>query len=213
MIKTIKMFMCILIITSPIKLFSQEEKHSIQINIVDYLQIIGFPNYKIMFEYQYALSGFFNISISPHFQYNRMNDFVKEFSGPYTGIIYHNPQVREKFNNDIYEFGMKSGILFRPSGRWLRGMYFAVFIDPMLVYRSLENQKFFGIGNHFEMGYQWVFKNGFTLSLGGGYFSTFYFPLFESEYKYLREIYGDSMGIFPTSLRISIGYSLFGGKK
>jgi len=175
------------------KLFAEEPRHSLQIGL----------NYGFMLEYQYAISKNFAIAFSPHFQFIKNSDFVDEYSSLIT-------DKRPKgVSNNIYRFGSNFGLFYRPSGRWLRGTYFGVLLNPMIVYRSYNEQYFFGLGNHFEIGRNWIFNNGLTLSLGGGIFNIIYYPLFNTDYSFLNSIHGDDSYYLevPITIRVTIGYS------
>jgi hypothetical protein len=71
-------------------------------------------------------------------------------------------KVKLKHDTEIYNSGNAFGLIFKPSGRYWRGMYFGLYLDLSVVYRSYQDDHFIGLNNKFEIGYHWIFKNGFT---------------------------------------------------
>jgi len=125
------------------------------------------------FEFQYALNSNFNLSITPMFYYGKFNEY-NSFSDGINGTTYNAKQL-----NAI----IVSGILYKPFNTRLKGMHLGAFI-PMgySFFKSEEHLRYFGhswvetvpeindnfflIGIGTSIGYQWIFKNGFTISLG-----------------------------------------------
>jgi hypothetical protein len=68
--------------------------------------------------------------------------------------------------------------LYRPFGAWLEGWYINGFPVIGWTYVSTKNlsDRFTHLGLGLSSGYQWIFKNGFTLQLGGGVSKTWIIP-------------------------------------
>jgi hypothetical protein len=178
----------------------KDMNYSIQIKPLDYLALIGVniankalnpdsDTLHLLFgvEFQFVLNNYFNVSIEPSFQYG-------------------------KFDEEItYQYDITLGGLLRPFGTGLKGMYIGLYpsvgIDNMR-YPNINDTLFlFGIKG--EIGYQWIFKNGFTIALGGGIGDHFIIPFTGNKNKY--EEIGTIMGAmklpFELVLNFSIGYS------
>jgi hypothetical protein len=177
--------------------------NSIQLNTFQFVYWIGFPaSYRMSLEYQHAINNLFNLSFEPHFTYVKIGHYEEVnqnhiFLAPETNI--------NNIDTGIYNYGNTFGLLYRPHGRRLKGMYLGIYLDLSITHRSYQKDYFIGLGNKFEIGYQWVFKNGFTVALGGNIFDTIYIPLNDSKYSYRYSILGTHD--IPVSLRISTGYS------
>jgi hypothetical protein len=208
------LLLCVLLI-GMINLYAEDQPRenepnvSVQVNAFDYLFWAWYPDqYRIVLEVQYAFTNYFTISLEPHFQFTKTTEFRDEHS------TFEDPIVE----NDVYDYGIKSGVLFKPAGNFLRGAYIGIFLDLSIVSRTYKNQNLLGVGNCFEAGCQWVFKNGITLSLGGGLTDYIYIPLYKSDYSYSNSKYsmsGWSIDDIPLPVwaRISVGYSFYRGKK
>jgi hypothetical protein len=163
--------------------FAQEEKlrsFSFQVNpfvyLTDFISLgtdDDSETYSVAleFEFQYAINNFLNISISPQFSVNRS-----------WYVIYSDSDT---YYTNRTQFSITPGLLYRPFRTRLKGMYIGVYI-PIgfsnikregytaeigygLVYTEPDvNDDFILLGIGGSAGYQWVFKNGFTISLGAG---------------------------------------------
>ena len=129
-------------------------------------------------EFQYAINDYINISIVPQFNF----DLYARYSDEDTYYAKYN------------RFTLTPGLLYRPFGTRLKGMYVGVYVpigwsnnqqdgyreligwttingvvvnETYLVYPNI-NDNFFLIGTGLSAGYQWILKNGFTISLGAG---------------------------------------------
>jgi hypothetical protein len=122
----------------------------------------------VEFEFQYAINNYFNISISPQLFFS---DDDRHYSKQ-TRIV------------------ITPGLLFRPFKTRLKGMYIGAYVPigfenynynrEEYTYKyegiytgyvhtvSSINDNFLELGIGTSIGYQWIFKNGFTLSLGAG---------------------------------------------
>jgi hypothetical protein len=72
------------------------------------------------------------------------------------------------------------GVIYRPFGDRLKGMYLGLYpnigwenkkYEQKDINSNMEkvNDNFLILGVGIETGYEWVFKNGFTMTLGGGF--------------------------------------------
>lgn len=158
--KKLSFFLLFITLTLSVK----AQTYSFQINSVLYsLDLISLTtstdpdryDYIWQFEFQYAINNYFNISLEPQF------GIRKGLMEPYSD--------NESYSKNT-SILLLSAVLFRPFGSRLKGMYVGVY--PVTGWRnwksdnSSDNYAVFGYG--FLSGYQWIFKNGFTLSLGGG---------------------------------------------
>jgi len=132
----------------------------------------NYGSYNIAFEFEflYAINKYFNISINP------MLFLDKSVYGWYANgdTVYRN----------ITHIIVTPGLLFRPAGSGLKGLYMGVnipvgFANRMdtgdyglgrssLYYDMESNDNFFIMGIGASAGYQMIFKKGFTLSYGIG---------------------------------------------
>jgi hypothetical protein len=205
-----EVFAILLTLFSITTLFGQEDerKYSFQIKPLSFLGMIianGIDddsetyNIQFGFEFQYAINNHFNLSLNPYFSATGS----KYYEPVENGFIYN---YDDEYINDI-GYGIVAGLLYRPWGGRLRGMYIGLY--PLLGFVHVKfneiNDTLFNIGIMAESGYQWVFKNGFTLALGGGigYSDFILFPDTKGEYKKTHFLN------YPIdlSIRISLGYS------
>jgi len=115
------------------------------------------------FEFQWALTKYWNISVEPRFGINKSTS--DELFGYGSAFKLDDFQNREKITHAT----INPGVLYRPFGTTLKGMYIGLY--PTMGWKnvSVENidDNFFVLGITGGAGYQWVFKNGFTIVLGG----------------------------------------------
>jgi hypothetical protein len=172
----------------------KEKKFSFQIKPFSYLSYIitfgskGANNsfFPLHVEFQYALNNKTNISIEPYLTNKQHYD---------ENITYYN-------------YGTIAGLLYRPKGNWLKGFYtgaYTVIGFSNVEYKGVTDT-LFNIGIMGEIGYQWVFKGGFTLALGGGIGNTWLipFPGNIGKHEHTRALPNYPFDILT---RISIGYS------
>ena len=159
-------------------------------------------------EFQYVINNKFTLFINPSFIYAYISEFMWE--------IRDENLVFSRNNLNLF-----TGLLYRPFGTGLRGMYLGVF--PILGWDYItRNRKkvedFFNLGCMAEVGYEWIFRNRFTITLGGGISKIYHLPKVSKipeiqEYDQLA--YGDNFyGMLwvknspvDMRLRFSIGYS------
>jgi len=229
----VKKILIVLLVVISIEKINSEEKFSFQTNpmlyfnpVAQYLVTsIGFsvenpqdqPPFMIIdIEFQYALSKNFTLSVNPAFAQRFWRyQFVDGKGNMYV------------IDSEYYAsncLNLATGLLYRPFGTGLRGMYLGVYSVVGWGYvthgyvREYEEKiaDFLNLGFILEVGYEWIFKNGFTITLGAGITKLFQIPevsiitavnSFYNDYYDYGNLYGlGSLPIDPR-LRVSIGYS------
>jgi hypothetical protein len=165
-------------------------------------------------EFQYKLNKKFTLSINP--------TFAQGFWKYYWINGDMNVVDSEYYSSNC--LNLAAGLLYRPFGTGLRGMYLGAFsiIGWGYVthgYVGDDSEKiadFLNLGFIMEIGYEWIFKNGFTITLGAGITKLFQIPkvsiitavnAYYNDYYDYGNLYGlGSLPIDPR-LRVSIGYS------
>jgi hypothetical protein len=147
-----------------------DRKYSIQINplMVAGDIIMGATDqetyyYSLCLEFQYAINNHWNIFVRPYFSvWDGMNGFDFMY-------LFKEETETDKAGRI---FSIMPGILYRPFGTGLKGMYIGLYPNIGWKDRRDEktntNDKYFLLGIGFEAGYEWIFNNGFTITLGGG---------------------------------------------
>ncbi|MDR2922617.1 MAG: hypothetical protein LBU85_04645, partial [Treponema sp.] len=100
--------------------------------------------------------------------------------------------------------------LYRPFGTWLKGMYLGAF--PIIGWTNVStehfNDGFTHLGLGLNGGYQWIFRNGFTIQLGTGISKTWIIPFANNESTFRIE---DEWHLFNMPIDIlftfRLGYS------
>ena len=127
-------------------------------------------------EFQYKLSNYWNVLFRTNFLIgNSRRGRYRLFE---SGDIVSHIEIYQRDTAITF----MPGVMFRPFGTGLRGMYIGLYpnIGWQNVNRTVEqivgnfdvlepNDNFFIIGIGAEIGYVWIFRSGFTISLGGGY--------------------------------------------
>ena len=161
-------------------------------------------------EFKYAINQKLNLFINP--------SFANAYSG-YSITIYTYFPDYSKETIHYFRSGLNfiTGILYRPYETGLRGMYIGVYPIIGWGYLSRNDKKykdFLNLGYMTEIGYDWIFKNGFSITLGGGISKIYAIPSdsyneTESPIKIGNNLYGLNLWKLPFDLRIrfSIGYS------
>jgi len=181
-----KIFLGLVLIIATHTLFSQsndtqkDRKFSFQISpfllAADLVQLSlitedynEWQSYLIGFEFQYALNNYLSLSVEPRFGIGR---YIAIYGYGYgygsNGVSLANSFFSEREKNIL--FTLNPGLLYRVSGTGLKGWYFGVY--PTFGWKNVSspsvNDNFFVLGITGGTGYQWVFRGGFTISLGGG---------------------------------------------
>ena len=194
----------------PISLFSQDNilKHSFQAKPLTYLgnilRLNDDPNiylYEFSFEYQMLINNYLNLSVAPYFYIEKIPK--QEYYYFWDG---------EKIDMGMYEYylqsifyGINPGIIIRPFGYGFNGFYIKPYsIIGLIHYNIIEENIFdknFKIGFMFELGYQWIHKNGFTIAAGAGIGKTWLIGFKNNEL-----IYRDN-NLIELGFNFSLGYS------
>jgi hypothetical protein len=161
-----------------------ERKYSVQINPLTLLiDLVEFGvnynkdtySYSFSFEFQYKINNYWNILLRPNISTN------KSYRGShYAYDMYGNTIFYKEFYQKNLVLSFMPGVIFRPFGTGLRGMYIELY--PNFGWQNVKTENmdndynisnidddYFVIGVGAEAGYEWIFKNGFTITLGGGF--------------------------------------------
>jgi len=164
-------------------------------------------------QFQYAINKKFALFISPSFEKEvggyKARSRVYDWSyDEKTGELTLNKISDETNYYGNNGLNLITGLLYHPYETGLRGMYLGIF--PVIGWGyTTKNGKiiknFLNIGYMAEIGYEWIEKNGFTITLGPGICKIYQIPSV-TEYE---NLYGVNLGDLPfdVRLRFSIGYS------
>jgi hypothetical protein len=123
-------------------------------------------------ESQFKMTNYINLSITLSFLTN--NRTITEY-------------YEDSYKENIYQINFKPMFVYRPFGTGLKGFYLGFYPNVGLLHvENNEKDQFyteFGLG--MNLGYKWVFKNGFTLQLGSGFGRTLSFPEGSRQYVVL----------------------------
>ncbi|GHV92115.1 hypothetical protein AGMMS50268_26180 [Spirochaetia bacterium] len=145
------------------------------------------------FEFQYAINDYFNISINPQLFLDKDGNDSKQT-----------------------QFLITSGLLFRPFKSKLKGMYIGAYFPigwENISREGYSRQSVPSIDDNFTIlgigastGYQWIFKNGFTVALGGGMRKHWYIASKNNKREYPEAVH---LFKFPLNLDLTfrLGYS------
>ncbi|MDR1277202.1 MAG: hypothetical protein LBK02_00465 [Treponema sp.] len=132
-------------------------------------------SYSLSAEFQYAINNYWNVIVRPNFfatnSLTELDRLIRFYNGAY----------KYNINNEIggtnIIFTIMPGILFRPFGTGLKGMYIGLYPNigwenKKYEYEDLNivniNDNFLIAGVGIEAGYEWIFRNGFCITVGGG---------------------------------------------
>jgi hypothetical protein len=130
-----------------VHLYSQERnyKFSVQISPVNFFSQILEDEFQIEFDFHFKIHDYWNIMLRPNISIGNFEQ------------------------NDI-SLSLMPGMIFRPFGGGLRGIYIGFY--PNVGWQNITidnvNNNYLIIGVGAEAGYSWIFNNGFTFTLGGG---------------------------------------------
>jgi hypothetical protein len=128
-------------------LYSQEGEHnfSVQINPLKLFSQIFEDELQIELDLQFRINDYWNIMLRPNVS---IDDFKQ---------------------NDI-SLNLMPGMMFRPFGTGLKGIYIGLYPNIGWQNATIENtnNNYLIIGIRAAAGHQWIFDNGFTFTLGGG---------------------------------------------
>jgi hypothetical protein len=151
-------------------------------------------------EFQYAVNNYFSISVANTlFFENYLDSYFENSNGRY----------HEEYGFQ-FQCMFNPALLYRPFGTVLQGMYISVFPIIGWTYVSTKHldDSFTHWGLGLSSGYQWVFKNGFTLQLGAGISKAWIIPFKNNNGVYRAEEEWHLFGL-PIDLNYTfrIGYS------
>ena len=202
----------------------KERRFSIQINpllfVADFAQLltmtedynISKQSFLIGLEFQYAATNNITLSFEPRFGIgNDLFFYGQGFGYGSNGLIFSEDFVWDDSNVKYTLVSLNPGILFRMLGRGLKGLYLGTYATVgwknayMKGYLNNPsvNDNFLILGFTEGIGYQWVFKRGFTMSVGGGFGKTWELASNDNtgEYDYSKKY------IIDVVLNFKIGYS------
>lgn len=195
-----------------------ERKNSIQINplqlVADFFTGAGdqeIYSYSLSLEFQWAINNYWNVIARPNFlirnslpEYNGMIGFIN-------GVYKYNKYYATEGTNII--ISIMPGILYRPFGTGLRGFYIGLY--PAIGWENKNykhainyvnivdiDDNFIIAGASIEAGYEWIFRNGFSITAGGGLERNWgiEFEKNKGEYTEPKSLYGIRLACF-------LGYS------
>jgi len=191
------------------KTVKQEKSFTIQTNpvllLVDFIYF-GVENiYDSRFcmmdlEGQYKINNTLSVALSFYFYtlYDGYYDY-DSYSDSYTGAT-------------VYSINFKPALIVKPTKTGLGGFYIGMF--PIIGFRT-DRSDYEGVstelGFGFNTGYKWIFKNGFTMQLGGGFSKLFHLPRPVDYYDYNNPFSGDGSLNLPNFnwhiVDFKLGYS------
>jgi hypothetical protein len=151
-------------------------------------------------EFQYTLNKNFSISVANTlFFENYLDSFLENSQGRY------NEDYGFQFQCMFYP-----AVLYRPFGTWTKGMYISAF--PVIGWTHFSTKHlddgFTHLGLGLSSGYQWIFKNGFTIQLGAGISKAWMIPFKNNKGSYRVEDEWHLFGLpFDLTYTFRIGYS------
>jgi len=144
-------------------------------------------------EFQYAINGYFNISVINTFYFEQyLSSWVEDID---SGSRYN------KNYGQQFKYMIMPSFLYRPLGTWLEGIYISAF--PVVGWTHVStNDTFTHLGFGLMGGYQWIFRKGFTMHLGTGLSKTWIIP-----FENLKTVF--SIFNWPLDLHLTfrLGYS------
>jgi hypothetical protein len=194
----------------------KDKKYSVQISP---LALIGTT---IKFEFQYKIDNYWNLSIRPNIAINR-----SIFFGSGSGYDDNGNNIQFSSYYNGITLSLMPGVMFRPFGKGLRGMYiglhpnigwqninkinhnYTVWQNRNEIDRGIDsikiNDNFFVFGIGSEVGYEWILKKGFTITLGGGFGKNW--AMASKENSGYLEVISDNKILSLLIITLSIGYS------
>jgi hypothetical protein len=151
-------------------------------------------------EFQYAIDKNFGISVSNTlFFENYLDSFLENSNG--------------RFDEDYgfqFQCMFNPALLYKPFGTWMKGMYVSAL--PIIGWTHVSTKhlddSFTHLGLGLSSGYQWIFKNGFTVQLGAGMSKAWTIPFKNNKGSYRVEDEWHLFGLpFDLNYTFRIGYS------
>jgi hypothetical protein len=133
-------------------------------------------------EFQYSLNDYLALSINPVFAQGFWKSVQLDYPVGGPGA----PSAGEYWSSNCLDF--TAGVLFFPIKTGLRGLYLGTYFiigygyilyNYYEYYDEYDDKKihdFLNLGYIVEAGYQWIFNNGFTISLAAGISKLYQIP-------------------------------------
>jgi len=192
-------------------IFSQdaERKFTIQVSpMLWFIDIFSADTGDILFamdlEGQLKLTNSTNLSLTLSFL---LSDYTVIYEYYYGDIYY---DYKDDYKEKIYQISIKPMFVYRPFETGLRGFYLGFYpnIGLLHVENDYKNQFYAEFGFGINVGYKWIFRNGFTMQLGGGIGKTFSIP--EGSKRYIDINSDGSIPLTHTDIHLldfKLGYS------
>jgi len=123
---------------------------------------------------------------------------------------YSNNERYDSYKRNIFQINVKPMFIYRPFETGLSGFYLGLYPNVGIVH--VENYKkdqfFTEVGFGINLGYKLIFRDGFTLQLGGGIGKTFSIP--EGSNQYITINSDGRLSLTHTDiqlLELKLGYS------
>jgi hypothetical protein len=155
-------------------------------------------------EGQFKINSIFNFSLG-------LSSLVAKRDAGYYWSDADETDIYDNAERNIFQIRLRPTFIYRPFGNGLKGFYIGYYLPSigfLYVYNDKENKLYTEIGTGINIGYKWVFSNGFTMQLGGGVGKTFSIP--EKPEQYLNMNADGGINTRSTELFIcdfKLGYS------
>jgi hypothetical protein len=169
------------------------------------------PQFLVDFEFDAKLTDHFTLFVNPTWY----SWDVGLLSSTYRRSIGYNIIIGDIWENyPFMTFNVATGILYRPTGSGLRGWFIG--ICPLVGYTVITEKtddQFINAGGMADFGYEWVFKNGLTILVGGGFSYIRSIPFSGNQYDDYEHpgitLYGINYGDsnMRAKVKAGIGYS------
>ncbi|MDR1248478.1 MAG: hypothetical protein LBK63_04155 [Treponema sp.] len=168
-------------------------------------------SYSLSFEFQYAISNYWNIIVRPNFLTTNSSSGYGSTGFFFSGA-HKNNKNHETRGTDII-LSVMPGILYRPFGMGLNGLYMGLYPNIGWENRKYEhytgksgivaiNDNFFIAGIGLEAGYEWIFKSGFSILVGAGLERNW-----GIEFEENKGEYEDPKSLYHIRIAFFLGYS------
>ena len=162
-------------------------------------------------ESQFKINGWSNIGVELSFLISHQDIPREPFTLYEDGIPTGQERYEEAYTKKMFQINLRPMYIFRPFNTGIKGFYLSVYPHFGLIrIQGNKKEELYGeTGLGMDIGYKWVFSNGFTLQLGGGIGKTYGIPKRPSDYSSLNSDGRVSVGN-TTDLRLldfKLGYS------
>jgi len=124
-------------------------------------------------ESQFKLSGRSNIGVELSFLY-----YHEDVEGDYDYNANSQPRYEKGYRQQYFQINIRPIYIFRPFNTGIKGFYLGFYPHFGLLRTQKKNEAaLYGeVGFGLDVGYKWVFRDGFTLQLGNGLGKTYGIP-------------------------------------